>query len=137
MKKTYLIVTVFICSLFTFIVGQDNQTIEDRKAIQASMKARYATLKKLKAKGIIGENLKGYVEIINSDKNTEKETKTVVNNENSDRKKLYKLIAEKNKTAAKDVAINNAIRIFKKADDNEYFKNKKGAWVLKKEIPVK
>ena len=61
-----------------------------------SRRERFDELKALKAKGVIGENNKGYVEAINGDA----ESLELLNAENKDRKFIYQTIAEQNNLPA-------------------------------------
>ena len=79
--------------------------------IKARMKARQPVIKALKAKGIIAENNKGYLEFISG----MKEKEDVVNAENNDRKKVYTAIARKTGTSAELVGMRRAKKIAQKA----------------------
>lgn len=56
----------------------------------------------------------------------------LVDEENADRRELYKLIAEKEKTTPEKVAERNAARNFQKARSGEYLKTRPGEWKKKK-----
>ena len=65
----------------------------------------------LKSAGTIGETYKGYVDFV---KDGDDDAKQLVQDENSDRESLYKLIAKRTDTTAEKVAERNAKRNFEK-----------------------
>ncbi len=96
--------------------------------IKSRMIARLPAIKALKAKGIVGENNKGYLQFIG--KNKEKED--VVNAENSDRKAVYSAIAKQQGTTVDLVGKHRAIQIAKKAEGGEWLQDANGKWYQKK-----
>jgi uncharacterized protein YdbL (DUF1318 family) len=66
-------------------------TPEVQKALEGR-KSRYSDLKALKASGAVGENNKGYVEVLNGDAGAQQ----LVQAENADREAIYKTIAQQN-----------------------------------------
>jgi hypothetical protein len=104
----------------------------DRDAIKQSMKARYARLMKLKREGIVGETTTGMVEAVENDAG--ETVKELVAAENADRRRLYELIAGQTGTTTREVAGNNALRLFKKASPTVKFKTAEGAWKSKAEL---
>jgi uncharacterized protein YdbL (DUF1318 family) len=62
--------------------------------IKARMKSRLPTIVQLKSAGVIGEDNKGYLDFVSS---TRKEV-SLVNAENSDRKKVYNAIAKQQRS---------------------------------------
>ncbi len=96
--------------------------------IKSRMIARLPAIKALKAKGIVGENNKGYLQFIG--KNKEKED--VVNAENSDRKAVYSAIAKQQGTTVELVGKHRAIQIAKKAEAGEWLQDATGKWYKKK-----
>jgi uncharacterized protein YdbL (DUF1318 family) len=78
--------------------------------IKARMKARQPIIKALKARGIIAENNKGYLEFISD----LREKEDVVIAENNDRKKVYTAIAKKTGTSADLVGMRRAKKIAKR-----------------------
>ncbi len=59
-------------------------------------KARFDQLEAYKAKGVIGENNRGYVELFSSDEKAAE----IVKGENADRRTIYQAIAEQNGIAS-------------------------------------
>jgi uncharacterized protein len=92
---------------------------------------RYPALRELKQHGTIGETDEGYVEFVSS-KSKDDDAAALVKDENDDRKALYRLIAEKEKTEPEVVAKRNAKRNFDRARDGEYLKEG-GKWKKKGE----
>jgi uncharacterized protein YdbL (DUF1318 family) len=98
--------------------------------LRKSFEQRYPKLAELKKAGTVGETFHGYVELVD-EKSKDKEAKEQVDAENDDRKELYKLIADKEKTTAEKVAERNAKRVFEKAKPGEYLKGEDGKWKKK------
>jgi uncharacterized protein len=99
--------------------------------LKESFRARFPTLERLKAAGKIGETSKGYVEAVKPEHLNDAEVKKTVNDENADRMKLYKIIAEQQKTTPEKVAVRNAVRNFENAKKGEWLKGDDGAWKQK------
>ena len=96
--------------------------------IKARMKARLPIIVELKAKSIVGEDFKGYLQFVGQKRKKE----DVVNAENADRKKVYAAIAKKQGTTAELVGKRRAIQIAKKAKSGEWLQNQSGKWYQKK-----
>ena len=96
--------------------------------IKARMKARLPILLELKAKGIIGEDFKGYIQFVGQ----KKEREEVVNAENADREKVYAAIAKQQGTTAELVGKRRALQIAKKAKAGEWLQDQSGKWYQKK-----
>ena len=74
----------------------------------------------------------GVVEAVDPKYAEEEKIKKLIDEENADRRELYKLIAEKEKTTEDKVAERNAARNFQKARSGEYLKGRDGKWKRKK-----
>ncbi len=98
------------------------------KAIKKRMIERLPTIRELKAKGLVGENNKGYLEFVGS----KKEKADVVKAENKDRKKVYGAIAKQQGTTVELVGKHRAIQIAKKAKSGELLQDADGKWYSKK-----
>ncbi|HLG31019.1 MAG TPA: YdbL family protein, partial [Candidatus Brocadiales bacterium] len=96
--------------------------------IKSRMKSRLSTITTLKAKGIIGENNKGYLEFLGSDKSK----KDVIDAENKDRETVYTDIAKEQKTTAEVVGRRRATQIAEKANPGEWIQKESGEWYQKK-----
>ncbi len=120
--------------LFVFLSSFAVQAEESLEDIRTRMKKRYSILKELKAKGKIGETQQGWIEAVHEENAKDKAIKTIIDDENSDREKLYKIIAKRTDTTPKAVGEQNALRILKKAGPEELFKGKDDKWRPKKKM---
>ena len=126
MKRNIFVITTSL--LLSVILISGASAFAGAKEVKARMKARRSVINALKAKGIIGENNKGYLQLIGKDK-----TKAdVVNAENSDRKKVYATIAKQQGTTVDLVGKRRAIQISKKAKPSQWLQDEKGKWYQKK-----
>jgi uncharacterized protein len=95
MKKQLLIFTL-VCAAAMTVSAQSKYDIKEMTpAVKASLdgrKARFAELKKLKAKGLVGETNHGYIQKLGGGKNVD----AVVAAENQDRKTVYEAIVQQN-----------------------------------------
>ena len=110
---------------------------EPMEDIQARMKKRFKALQDLKIKGKIGETQKGWIEAVHEENAKDLVIKKIIEAENGDREKLYKIIAKRTDTTPKTVGEQNALRIFKKAKPDALFKGKDDKWRPKKLINKK
>jgi uncharacterized protein YdbL (DUF1318 family) len=99
--------------------------------LQERFKDRLPDIRDAKADGKIGETTEGVLEAVNG-QDLDDDLRKLVDEENADRRELYKLIAEKEKTTADKVAERNANRNFQKARSGEYLKTREGEWKKKK-----
>lgn len=121
-------------------VAQDSKT---RDELQRSMKARYATLEKVRDAGKAGETYLGFVAAVKAEYEKEKADPADANSltigeliraENADRRALYALLAKELKITADEVGKQNGIRNLKKADPDHWFQLKSGVWAQRKDI---
>ena len=98
------------------------------KELQERFKQRYDQIRGLKKQGVIGETTEGYLDFVEK-KPTDAEK--LINEENDDRRELYKLIAQKEGTTPEKVASLNAKRNFQKAAAGEFLKGADGKWTKK------
>jgi hypothetical protein len=95
--------------------------------LKTRMKKRLPVLKELKAKGIVGEDNKGYLQFVG-----EQKTKAdVVAAENKDRETVYAAIAKQQGTTAELVGKRRALQISQKAGPGEWVQDKGGKWLKK------
>ncbi len=118
LKLTFLIVFFILPFLAT---QASAASIKDR------MRERLPTINALKDKTVIGENNKGYLQYLSSKKPEEK----AITAENSDRKKVYKAIAKKQKVSINLVGQRRAQQIAKKAKKGHKYQNSDGKWLTK------
>ena len=96
--------------------------------IKARMKNRLPVIKELKAKGIVGEDNKGFLQFVGGNK----AKADVVAAENKDRKTVYAAIAKQQGTTAELVGKRRAMQIAKKANPGEWVQDASGKWIQKK-----
>src|SRR6266511_913609 len=105
--------------------GKEAKGDENRKQeLQPRFAKRLARLNELKKQGVIGETYEGYLDFVKG----KKDGADVVDEENTDRRELYKLIADKEGTTPDKVGERNAKRNFSKASAGEYLKDASGEW---------
>ncbi len=102
------------------------------KEVQSALESRrdrYNILKDYKTKGIIGENNKGYVQVLKDQAGVG----DVVKNENADRKIIYQTIAEQNNLQGQLSVIEEVFAQVQsdKAQLGEMIQNSDGFWVKK------
>jgi len=95
--------------------------------IKTRMKDRLPVILELKAKGIVGENNKGYLEFIGG----KKEKADVVAAENEDRTTVYAAIAKQQGTTVELVGKRRALQISEKADAGDWLQDAGGNWYQK------
>ena len=121
-KKVYVaIIATLLCIVFA--AG----AFASAKEIRGRMIARLPEIKALKAKGLVGENNKGYLEFVGQ----QKEKQEVVAAENQDRQKVYKAIAKQQATTVELVGKHRAIQIAAKAQAGEWLQDANGKWYKK------
>ena len=122
LKKVYVVVlAILLCIVFA--AG----AFPSAKEIRARMIARLPEIKALKAKGLVGENNKGFLEFVGQ----QKEKQDVVTAENQDREKVYGAIAKQQKTTVELVGKHRAIQIATKAQPGEWLQDADGKWYRK------
>ena len=122
-QRTFMMTLTFV--LIGFFVVAVSASADD---IKTRMKKRLPVLKELKAKGIVGEDNKGYVQFVGA----KKEKADVIAAENKDRKTVYAVIAKQQGTTAELVGKRRAMQIAKKANPGEWVQDASGKWLQKK-----
>ena len=92
--------------------------------IKTRIKKRLPAIKELKAKGIVGENNKGFLQFVGGNK----AKADVVAAENKDRKTVYTAIAKQQGTTPELVGKRRALQIAKKAGKGEWVQDESGQW---------
>jgi uncharacterized protein YdbL (DUF1318 family) len=116
---------------FLFALAPAGARADRESDLQERFKRRLAELRDARAAGTIGETYGGFVEAVEG-KSLDGKLKGLVEEENADRRELYKLIAEKEKATEEKVAERAGARNFQKARSGEYLKDKDGKWKRKK-----
>ena len=122
-QRTFMMTLTFV--LMGFFVVAVSASADD---IKTRMKKRLPVLKELKAKGIVGEDNKGYVQFVGA----KKEKADVIAAENKDRKTVYAAIAKQQGTTAELVGKRRAMQIAKKANPGEWVQDASDKWIQKK-----
>jgi uncharacterized protein YdbL (DUF1318 family) len=125
------VVMMLALTSFAFSQGYDIKTLTpDVKSALDARKARFSDLKMLKAKGVVGENNRGYVEALGG----AADVKSLVSAENVDRKALYAAIVVQNELG--DAALSTVEGVFAgvqrdKAVAGEKVQDLAGNWITK------
>jgi len=122
MKTKLLIIVISFALSWTWMTGTSFAG-----GIKSRMIKRLPAIESLKAKGVIGENNKGYLEF----RGGSREGKGVVNAENRDRKTVYTQIAKSQGATVEVVGRHRAAQIEKKADPGEWLQDANGRWYRK------
>ena len=93
--------------------------------LKGRFEGRYPEVRRYKDEGKVGETMAGFVEVV---KDADDRVRKLLDEENADRRELYRLIAEKEKTTPEKVAERNAARNYVKAKSGDYLKNREGQW---------
>src|SRR5688572_9870339 len=108
-----------VYSLIVFMLATAAvQAADDKGELRKRFQARNGQIQQLKAAGKVGETFDGYLEAVKPQ--FRDETDQIVSNENEDRRKLYKIIADEEGTTPAEVAKADAVRRFNKAKPGEY-----------------
>ena len=123
-RKTFisaisLLLSVILISGASAFAGSEQ--IKDR------MRARLGDISTLKARGIIGENNRGYLEFRSGDRSGA----AVVNAENQDRQIVYSQIASQQGTTVELVGRRRALQIARTARPGEWIQDENGKWYQK------
>ncbi len=110
-----------VCLLFGLAWGQNIGAIKQR------MLNRLPQIQALKAKGIIGENNRGYLAYV-GDKRVKEE---LIQAENADRKAVYQAIAKQQNTSVAVVEKHRAAQIEKEAKPGTWLQDAAGKWYKK------
>lgn len=131
MKKA---IACFILLLVAFpVMAASKYSIKEMtpevKAALDSRRERFEQLEQLKSSGTVGENNKGYVEVLVNKGNA----KAIVSAENKDRKVIYLTIASQN---GLEEALSTIEDVFAqvqrdKADSGEKIQDIDGKWIVK------
>jgi len=94
--KKQLIIFALVCAAAVTVSAQSKYDIKEMTpAVKASLdgrRGRFAELKELKTKGLVGETNRGYIQKLGGGKNVD----AVVAAENKDRKQVYEAIVQQN-----------------------------------------
>jgi uncharacterized protein YdbL (DUF1318 family) len=100
------------------------------KSALDSRRERFEQVRAYKEKGVIGENNRGYVELLSEDS----DAKSLVEAENRDRRLIYKAIVEQNNLASSELEkVEQAFAQVQrdKAESGDKIQDPDGQWVTK------
>ena len=120
-KTTVAILSILFCTIFA--AG----AFASAKEIRKRMISRLPEIKALKAKGLVGENNKGFLEFVGQ----QKEKQGIVKAENQDRQKVYRAIAKQQETTVELVGKHRAAQIAAKAQPGTWLQDANGKWYQK------
>ncbi|WP_186441201.1 YdbL family protein [Desulfamplus magnetovallimortis] len=120
-KKNMLSLGVFVLFLFAVVSLSMADDIKQR------MKERLPVIVQMKQQGLVGENSKGYLEYVTS----ARPNPQIVDAENSDRKKVYSIIAKQQGATIDKVEQLRALQIVQKAAKGEFLQKADGTWYQK------
>ena len=132
----YIFIAIFFSTFFMLngqVFAQSKYNIKEMTPeVQAALdnrRNRFDQLSTFKAKGIIGENNHGYVEVLVSDS----EAETLADQENQDRQVIYKTIAQQNDLTDAMGTIEKAFAETQRerAASGEKIQDSDGAWASK------
>jgi uncharacterized protein YdbL (DUF1318 family) len=111
------------------VVGLTTSTLraQDLGAVKARIVARLPKIDALKAKGAIGENNRGFVEVRDGDA----EASAVVAAENSDREAVYAAIAKQTGSSADQVGRARAKQLAANSAAGVWVQHEDGSWTKK------
>ena len=118
----------WLVMLALVLCGWATAMAETMDAVQQRMKARLPAIEALKAKGLIGENSRGYLEFVGA----QKENESDVQAENQDRKTVYQAIAQKTNASDDQVGRRRAQKIAENAPAGALLQDAAGQWQAKK-----
>jgi uncharacterized protein YdbL (DUF1318 family) len=111
--------------------------------LKSQFKAREAELRELKKKGIVGETIDGYVEVVPGAEAGAK-VAALASEENKDRRLLYQILADeinkelpdaKVKATVETIAARNAVRNIERAEPDEFLRVGKDTWIRVRDYP--
>jgi uncharacterized protein YdbL (DUF1318 family) len=124
--------STIIVSVLVVMFGLGTVAFAQTKAdLRQRFRERLKDLNRLKADGLAGETHDGWIAAVKG-KDLNKKEQRIVDDENDDRRALYRIIADDEKTTAELVGTRNGTRNRKNLKVGEWFKTKDGDWEQKK-----
>lgn len=103
----------------------------DKKELQQRFEQRYPQILEYKSAGKAGETAAGLLEAVDPSDRDDTKLARLINEENTDRRELYRIVAAEENTTPEKVADRMAKRNFEKARPGEYLKSADGKWSRK------
>ncbi len=123
--RSYLF--ILLAAGFCLLSVSSLAVAESAGDIKARMLERLPVINDYKAQGTVGENNKGFLQVMGIDGEWSK----VVAAENNDRKTVYQAIAAKAGAPAETVGARRALQIRESAAPGTWIQGKDGKWVKK------
>ena len=113
------------CFLLLFVVPTFADTVAE---VTNRMEARLSSIDSMKMAGKVGESSGGYLVARESVSGRES---SLIESENSDRRILYKIVADKTGQRVSEVGQQRAIRIAQQSRSGIWIQKKSGEWIKK------
>src|SRR3954454_25284937 len=104
MTRRTILITCIISALASMVSATTVTQAATKQELQAKFEKRYPQLLSYKHDGKVGENMQGFVEAVKREFLDDKALSKLLDEENADRKELYKLLAAEQKITADQVA---------------------------------
>ncbi|MCC7406738.1 MAG: YdbL family protein [Phycisphaeraceae bacterium] len=104
---------------------------DEKEALRKRFEARDPAVQQLKNQGKVGETYLGYLEL-RPGQSLDEQTQATFDQENTDRRRLYQIIAKEQNTAAENVGRRAAQRNFARAATGHWLKGEREGWYQKK-----
>lgn len=105
---------------------------DEKDDLKESFKRRAAALMAAKDKGDIGETSDGFVAVVKAERASDADVKKLLDGENSDRKRLYQIIAKETESTPEKVGERNGARNFRNAKAGHWLRGPDGKWFQKR-----
>jgi hypothetical protein len=124
--------STIVLSVLVVMFGLATVAFAQSKAeLRQRFKERLKDVNRLKTDGLVGETYDGWLAVVKNQDLNKKQQK-ILDDENDDRRALYRLIADDERTTADLVGERNGTRNRKNLRVGEWFKTKDGDWEQKK-----
>lgn len=134
MKPIQNLLFLMVCFSLAFLPVAGAE--ETKESLKQRFAGRHQALLKLKQSGAVGETYLGFVEA-RPNASLDDAAKTLLSDENADRRTLNALLAAEQDTTAEEVGRQSAIFKFRMAGPEEWFKGRDGTWRQKKDMLAK
>jgi len=130
-RQTSLILAIaaiaLVLAAFTSFARADDAS----DALKKRLADRYPALRAAKDAGKVGETFDGLIAAVDPKYLDDAAIKKLIDDENTDRKQVYKTIADQTNTTPDVVAQRAGVRNFAAAKPGDYLKDKDGKWTKK------
>lgn len=109
------------------LISDEEQKRTDREKMRIQFAQRKPVINEWKAEGVIGETASGYIAFIVE--NSDEAIRELVEEENTDRERVYTAIAKKESTTPELVGKLRAERIAHHAQTGDFLMNADGEWI--------